>query len=58
MLNNQKNKFKLPESVSYLNCAYMSPFLKEVEQIGHQALSQKCLPYQITGKDFFTRTKN
>ncbi|MEE9350418.1 MAG: aminotransferase class V-fold PLP-dependent enzyme [Flavobacteriaceae bacterium] len=55
-MNHQKNKFKLPNNVHYLNCAYMSPFLKEVEQIGHKAVSAKCLPFQITGDDFFKNT--
>lgn len=56
MITCQKSKFTLPKTVSYLNCAYMSPFLKEVEKIGHQAISKKCLPYQITGNDFFENT--
>jgi len=56
MLLNQKNKFKLPESVTYLNCAFMSPFLRSVEKVGHKSVSQKCLPFQITGDDFFKST--
>jgi len=56
-MKSQQNKFKLPNNIHYLNCAFMSPFLKEVEQIGHEALSQKCLPFQITGDDFFNNTK-
>ncbi|HFS67245.1 MAG TPA: aminotransferase class V-fold PLP-dependent enzyme [Flavobacteriia bacterium] len=56
MLKNQKDKFKIPDNIHYLNCAFMSPFLKEVEQIGHQAVSKKCFPYQITGNDFFADT--
>ncbi len=57
MLTNQKDKFKLPDHVSYINCAFMSPILLEVEKIGHKAISQKCLPFQITGNDFFTNVK-
>ncbi len=56
MLTLQKDKFKLPDDVTYLNCAYMSPFLKIVEEAGHQSVSQKCFPFQITGEDFFTAT--
>lgn len=56
MLLNQKDKFKLPKDVSYLNCAFMSPFLKSVEKTGHQSISQKCFPFQITGDDFFDAT--
>lgn len=53
MLTCQKDKFSLPEDVSYLNCAYFSPLLNHVEKIGHEAISQKRLPYQITIDDFF-----
>jgi selenocysteine lyase/cysteine desulfurase len=35
----------------------MSPILLEAEKIGHKAISQKCLPFQITGNDFFTNIK-
>ena len=58
MLSNQKEKFKLPETVTYLNGAYMSPLLKSVEKIGHQAVSQKCLPFEITADDFFIGSEN
>ena len=54
MLSNQKDKFKLPEEVTYLNGAYMSPQLRSVEKIGHEALSKKCFPHEITAEDFFT----
>lgn len=52
-MNSQKDKFKIPEEVSYLNTAYMSPLLKSVEQVGFESVSKKCLPYEITGNDFF-----
>jgi len=58
MLANQKEKFKLPETVTYLNGAYMSPLLKSVEKIGHQAVTQKCLPFEITADDFFIGSEN
>jgi len=58
MLANQKDKFRLPENVSYLNGAYMSPSLKSVEKIGHKAISQKCFPYEIGAKDFFIHSEN
>jgi len=57
MLANQKELFRLPEDVSYLNGAYMSPFLKSVEAIGHASVSKKCFPYEVTGDDFFKHTK-
>lgn len=53
MLDCQRHLFSLPQSVRYLNCAYMSPLLKSVEEAGIKGVQQKRLPYQITGKDFF-----
>jgi selenocysteine lyase/cysteine desulfurase len=58
MLTNQKEKFRLPENVTYLNGAYMSPTLKSVEKIGHEAISQKCFPYEVGAKDFFIHSEN
>lgn len=54
MLTNQKEKFSLPESITYLNGAYMSPQLKSVEKIGIEALIKKSHPYEYTAKDFFS----
>lgn len=56
MILNQRNKFRIPKEVSYLNCAFMSPLLIKSEKAGHTALSQKCLPYEITSDDFFSNT--
>ncbi len=56
MLTNQKELFRLPENISYLNGAYMSPFLKSVEAVGHASVSKKCFPYEVTGDDFFENT--
>lgn len=53
MLDCQKDKFSLPDNVSYLNCAYFSPLLKAVEAVGHAAVSKKNLPFEITLDDFF-----
>lgn len=53
MLNCQKDKFNLSDEVSYLNCAYMSPNLKAVEEAGIQAILQKSKPWKVTRADFF-----
>lgn len=56
MLANQKELFRIPENVSYLNGAYMSPLLKSVEAVGHASVSKKCFPYEVTVNDFFKNT--
>ena len=53
-MNCQKHLFNLDPEVTYLNCAYMSPLMKEVEQAGIQGLLQKRQPDKITTEDFFT----
>ncbi len=58
MLTSQKDKFRIPEEVTYLNGAYMSPSLRSVEKVGHEAISQKCFPYEIKANDFFEPSKN
>ena len=50
---NKKSLFCIPEKVSYLNCAYMSPLSKKVLAAGHKAMYQKARPYEIGSSDFF-----
>lgn len=52
-MNNQKHLFQLPEDITYLNCAYMSPLLKSVEAVGMAAMQRKRNPIAITANDFF-----
>ena len=49
----QRQLFSLPDSQHYLNCAYMSPLLKTVQEAGIAAVGLKAAPAQITGADFF-----
>lgn len=54
MLDCQRDKFDLPEHISYLNTSYMSPSLRSVAQAGHAAIDQKLRPYEIRPADFFS----
>jgi selenocysteine lyase/cysteine desulfurase len=49
----QKHLFDLPNDITYLNCAYMSPQLLEVERIGTQQVSRKNQPWYTSIDDFF-----
>lgn len=53
MLNCQRSLFSIPDSIHYLNCAYMSPQLKAVEEIGHSSLIRKNSPWEMQMLDFF-----
>lgn len=57
MLSSQKHKFSLPDTVTYLNCAYMSPLLKSVEAAGIESLQRKSQPFMISPDDFFSELK-
>ncbi len=53
MLSCQKAAFSLPEQVTYLNGAYLSPQLKSVEQAGLKAVTRKSFPFELQISDFF-----
>ena len=57
MINNQRYLFNLPEHISYLNNASMSPSLKAATLAGYEAIIKKETPYLITTKDFFEDSK-
>lgn len=54
MLTCKRNKFTLPPSITYLNCAYMSPLLKSAEKAGIRGLRAKRNPALISNEDFFS----
>lgn len=53
MLDCQKDKFNIPDDISYINGAYMSPNLKSVEMAGIQGVTHKSQPWEITRTHFF-----
>lgn len=57
MLSNQKKKFSLPISSTYLNCAYMSPLMKNVEKAGIEGMKRKRNPGNISATNFFDQTE-
>ena len=50
----QKHLFQLPGEIHYLNCGYMSPLLKSVEEKGIEGMRRKRNPISIKPTDFFT----
>lgn len=57
MFKEQLNKFYPQDGVTYLNCAYMSPLLKAVEQAGIMGIAKKRHPSVITPDEFFQDTE-
>ncbi len=58
MLLCQKHLFSLPEDAHYLNCAYMSPVSKAVEEAGIAGIRGKRSPAGIGARDFFETAKS
>src|SRR3954463_11970285 len=52
-LSSQRELFEIPEEITYLNCAYMSPQLRSVREVGEEAVTQQSRPWEITPDDFF-----
>lgn len=52
-MNCKKTEFNLDPSITYLNCAYMSPLLQVVEEAGIKGIKNKRNPNNIPGSDFF-----
>lgn len=57
MLTCQRGLFKIPDEIAYLNCAYMSPQLRQVEVVGRDMLALKNSPWLITTNHFFNPLK-
>ena len=53
MIPAQRHKFRIPADVHYFNCSYMSPSLKQVEQVGIESVSMKAAPWRIGIDAFF-----
>ena len=53
ILDPQRDLFEIPESIAYLNCAYMGPQLKETREIGERTVARKSRPWELTPEDFF-----
>ncbi len=54
MIPCQKDKFDIPDHITYLNCAYTSPLLCSSQKKGVSAVQAKATPWKITPTDFFT----
>jgi selenocysteine lyase/cysteine desulfurase len=53
IISNQKHLYAIPEGVTYLNCANMSPLMKAVDQAGIRAIEQRREPWTISGDQWF-----
>lgn len=52
-MNCQKDLFSLSDDHHYLNCSFLSPLLKSVEEAGIKGIKSKSRPWETTPDDFF-----
>lgn len=58
MITCQKHQFSMPEGHHYLNCSYLSPLLKRVEEAGVEGVRGKSRPWETTPDTFFEDSEN
>ena len=54
MPSSRRHQFSLPSDTHYLNCAYMSPLSRRVQEAGGSAIRRGAVPAAIRTEDFFT----
>ena len=52
-LPSQRHLFDIPDDVTYLNCAYMSPLMTKVRDATVEGLDRKRHPWEIKARDFY-----
>jgi selenocysteine lyase/cysteine desulfurase len=57
VLPSQRALFEIPDDVTFLNCAYMSPQLRAVRAAGEEALGRKAQPWRVRPEDFFSESE-
>ena len=58
MIPSQKHLFDIPDEITYLNCAFISPQLQSVKEAGIRGVSGKSSPWELMPQDFFTQSEH
>ena len=53
MLGTRREEYSLPPDCHYLNCAYMSPLSRRVQEAGEAGIRRAAAPAEIRPEDFF-----
>lgn len=53
-LPSQRHLFDIPDGVTFLNAAYMTPQLRAVSEAGAKSVRRKATPWTLSPQDFFT----
>jgi selenocysteine lyase/cysteine desulfurase len=52
-----RDLFEIPDGITYLNCASMSPQLRSVTETGLRAVRTKASPWNLSGPEWFAGTE-
>ena len=58
MLSSQRHLYDIPDDVTYLNCAYMSPLSHAVVAAMRTGIDCKVRPWSFSPNDFFTHSED
>jgi len=58
MISSQRALFDIPDGITYLNCAYMSPLMHSVVDAGKKGMARKARPWEVTADDFFNQDED
>ncbi|HEX9930197.1 MAG TPA: aminotransferase class V-fold PLP-dependent enzyme [Pyrinomonadaceae bacterium] len=57
VIPSQRDLFEIPEDITYLNCASISPQLRSGTAAGFESVKMKAAPWRITSEQWFTDAK-
>ncbi|HEX8568239.1 MAG TPA: aminotransferase class V-fold PLP-dependent enzyme [Pyrinomonadaceae bacterium] len=57
VIPSQRDLFEIPEDITYLNCASISPQLRSGTAAGFESVKTKAAPWRITSEQWFTDAK-
>jgi selenocysteine lyase/cysteine desulfurase len=57
LLSSQRDLFEIPEDITYLNCASISPQLRAGTAAGFESVKTKAAPWRIASEHWFTNAK-
>jgi selenocysteine lyase/cysteine desulfurase len=58
MIPCQRDLFDIPDGITYLNCAYMSPLMHSVVEAGKAGMQRKARPWELKAEDFFNQDED
>ncbi len=52
----QRERFGIPDEITYFNCAYLSPLMQSVREAGRAGIERKARPWEFMPEHFFNES--